>query len=294
MAKIFDIKHFSVHDGPGIRTTVFFKGCPLRCLWCHNPESLSALTQLAFSEKKCTLCGRCAAVCPSGVHILADGSHTLNKASCTFCGACESVCPVGALTVYGREASLDDILREALEDSDFYGSQGGVTLSGGECLLQADACRELLRALKEEGIHTAVDTSGYVPREAIDKVAPYTDIFLYDLKAYDEEVHIRCTGRPNGLILDNLRYLDTLGKKVEIRIPYVPTANGDQMDKIAAFIRTLHNITAVRVLAYHNFAISKYDALGMENTSPEGLPTDAQMRLVRARMRELTGLAVPD
>ena len=294
MAKIFDIKHFSVHDGPGIRTTVFFKGCPLRCLWCHNPESLSALTQLAFSEQKCTLCGRCAAVCPSGVHILADGSHTLNKASCTFCGACESVCPVGALTVYGREASLDDILREALEDSDFYGSQGGVTLSGGECLLQADACRELLRALKEEGIHTAVDTSGYVPREAIDKVAPYTDIFLYDLKAYDEEVHIRCTGRPNGLILDNLRYLDTLGKKVEIRIPYVPTANGDQMDKIAAFIRTLHNITAVRVLAYHNFAISKYDALGMENTSPEGLPTDAQMRLVRARMRELTGLAVPD
>lgn len=294
MAKIFDIKHFSVHDGPGIRTTVFFKGCPLRCLWCHNPESLSALTQLAFSEKKCTLCGRCAAVCPSGVHILADGSHTLNKASCTFCGACESVCPVGALTVYGREASLDNILREALEDRDFYGSQGGVTLSGGECLLQADACRELLRALKEKGIHTAVDTSGYVPREAIDKVAPYTDIFLYDLKAYDEEVHIRCTGRPNGLIFDNLRYLDTLGKKVEIRIPYVPTANGDQMDKIAAFIRTLHNITAVRVLAYHNFAISKYDALGMENTSPEGLPTDAQMRLVRARMRELTGLAVPD
>lgn len=294
MAKIFDIKHFSVHDGPGIRTTVFFKGCPLRCIWCHNPESISAKTQLAFSSEKCTLCGACAAVCPNGVHVLEDGVHLLHKEKCTFCRACENICPVGALTVYGKEASVDEVLREALEDRDFYGESGGVTLSGGECLLQADFCADLLSALKAEGIHTAVDTCGYVPRETLDKVSPYTDLFLYDLKAFDEDVHIRLTGRSNDMILDNLRYLDALGKKAEVRIPYVPLANGDQIDKIAQFIASLHNITAVRVLAYHNFAFSKYDALGMENTSPEGIPTSEEMRLVRARVHTLTGLPVPD
>ena len=294
MAKIFDIKHFSVHDGPGIRTTVFFKGCPLKCLWCHNPESISARTQLAFSSEKCTLCGACATVCKNGVHQFQDGIHILHKENCIFCHACEEVCPVGALTVYGKEVTLDEVLREALEDRDFYGASGGVTLSGGECLLQANFCADLLSRLKAEGIHTAVDTCGYVPRETIDKIAPFTDLFLYDLKAFDEDVHIRLTGRSNALILDNLRYLDTLGKKAEIRIPYVPRANGEQIDKITDFINSLHNITAVRVLAYHNFALSKYEALGMKNTSPEGLPTDEEMRLVRARVRTLTGLPVPD
>ena len=294
MAKIFDIKHFSVHDGPGIRTTVFFKGCPLKCLWCHNPESISAKTQLAFSAEKCAHCGACVAVCPSGVHILREEKHILHKENCTFCRACENICPVGALTVYGKEVGLGEVLREALEDRDFYGASGGVTLSGGECLLQADFCAELLSALKAEGIHTAVDTCGYVPRETLDKVSSYTDLFLYDLKAFDEDVHIRLTGRSNDIILENLRYLDAIGKKVEIPIPYVPRANGNQIDKIAHFIASLHNITAVRVLAYHNFALSKYDALGMENTSPEGIPTNEEMRLVRARMHELTGLPVPD
>ena len=294
MAKIFDIKHFSVHDGPGIRTTVFFKGCPLRCLWCHNPESFSHKTQLAFAEDKCTHCMRCASVCERGVHKLDAERHLLIKENCTFCRACESICPTGALTVYGKDASFEEILQEVLEDRDFYGADGGVTLSGGECLLQADFCAELLRALKCRGIHTAVDTCGYVPREALDRVIPYTDIFLYDLKAFDEEVHLHCTGRPNALILENLRYLDSLGKRVEIRIPYVPKANADQIDKIAEFIRTLNNVSAVRVLAYHNFAISKYDALGLDNTSPEGLPRDEEMRLVRARVRAITGLTVPD
>ena len=294
MAKIFDIKHFSVHDGPGIRTTVFFKGCPLRCLWCHNPESLSAKTQLAFSQEKCISCARCATVCEQGVHTFSNGIHELSKEKCTFCHSCESICPVGALTVYGKEVTLDEVLQEALEDRDFYGAQGGVTLSGGECLLQADFCADLLCALKAEGIHTAVDTCGYVPRESLDKVIPYTDIFLYDLKAIDEDVHERCTGRKNALILENLRYLDSLGKRIEIRIPYVPRANGDQIDKIAGFIRALQNVSAVRVLAYHNFAISKYDALGLANTSPEGLPTDEEMRLVRERVRTITGLPVPD
>ena len=294
MAKIFDIKHFSVHDGPGIRTTVFFKGCPLRCLWCHNPESLSATAQLAFSSEKCVGCARCVGVCEHGVHVFENGKHILNKDNCVFCRSCESVCAVGALTVYGKDATLEEILEETLEDRDFYGTTGGVTLSGGECLLQADFCSELLRALKSEGIHTAVDTCGYVPREVLDKVIDGTDLFLYDLKAFDEDVHIRCTGRPNKQILDNLRYLDSLGKKVEIRIPYVPSANGDQIEKIANFIKTLHCVTAVRVLAYHTFAISKYTTLGMENTSPEGVPTDEQMREVRERVRFLTGLPVPN
>ena len=292
---IFEIKRFAVHDGDGIRTTVFFKGCPLRCVWCHNPEGLSAKGQLAYYAHKCIGCMECASVCEHGAHQLLDGAHILDRTLCQNCGKCADVCLGEALTFYGRTVSVDELLPTLLADREFYeNSGGGVTLSGGECLLQANFCADLLSRLKAEGIHTAVDTCGYVPRETLDKVAPFTDIFLYDLKAFDEDVHIRLTGRSNDIILDNLLYLETLGKKVEIRIPYVPRANSDQMDKIAHFIASLHNITAVRVLAYHNFALSKYDALGMENTSPEGIPTNEEMRLVRARMHELTTLPVPD
>ena len=288
MAKIFDIKHFSVHDGPGIRTTVFFKGCPLKCIWCHNPESILSKTQLAFSSEKCTLCGACVAVCPSGVHILEDGGHILQGENCTFCRACENICPVGALTVYGKEASLDEVLHEALEDRDFYGASGGVTLSGGECLLQANFCADLLSRLKAEGIHTAVDTCGYVPRETLDKVAPFTDIFLYDLKAFDEDVHIRLTGRSNDIILDNLLYLETLGKKVEIRIPYVPQFNAQEMDDLAHTLAKMTHITKVRILPYHAYAKSKYQALHMEEHMPEVIPSEEEMKAVRMRFEEIS------
>lgn len=272
-AVISDIKHFAVHDGDGIRTTVFFKGCPLKCVWCHNPEGIGFKPQLAYYENKCVGCMECSSVCRRGAHS-SDGFHTFDRARCTGCGRCETVCLGDALKLYGTEVTVESLLPQLLEDKAFYeNSGGGVTLSGGECLMQADFCAALLKALKENGIHTAVDTCGFVSRETLEKVIPYTDIFLYDLKSFDEDVHIRCTGQSNDRILENLRYLDSLGKKCEIRIPFVPGFNDDQMEKLAAFLKPLQNITKVKVLAYHNYAGSKYKALGMENTLPTELPT---------------------
>ena len=182
-ATIFEIKRFAVHDGDGIRTTVFFKGCPLRCVWCHNPEGLTAKPQTAYYAHKCIGCGECQ-------------KQNFTTESCLG----------EARVLYGREITVDELLPILLEDKDFYeNSGGGVTLSGGECLMQADFCAELLKRLKENGIHTAVDTCGFAPEEALDKVLPFTDTFLYDIKAYDEDVHIRCTGRSNLQILENLK-----------------------------------------------------------------------------------------
>lgn len=277
-AKIFEIKRFAVHDGDGIRTTVFFKGCPLKCVWCHNPEGICPKPQLAFWENKCTICGECVNVCPKGAHTIENGIHKFDRSKCDNCGECAKVCLSSALSLYGKEMTTDELMPLLLEDKDFYDtSGGGVTISGGECLMHSDFCRELLKKLKESGIHTAIDTCGFVTKEVIDKVMPYTDVFLYDLKAFDEKVHIKCTGFSNKTILENLRYIDECGKKTEIRIPYVPGFNSDQMDKLAEFIKELKNVTAIRLLPYHNYAGSKYKALGMENTLPELLPTDKEM-----------------
>ena len=281
-AVISDLKHFAVHDGDGIRTTVFFKGCSLKCLWCHNPEGIGFKPQIAYHQNKCIGCMECAAACTAGAHSGEQG-HSFDREKCIGCGACEEVCLGGALKFYGKTITVEDLLPGLLEDQAFYdNSGGGVTLSGGECLMQADFCAELLRALKEKGVHTAVDTCGFVSRESLDKVIPYTDMFLYDLKAFDEDCHIRCTGQSNKTILENLRYLDSRGKPCEIRIPYVPGHNDDQMEKIAAFLKPLQNITKVKVLAYHNYAGSKYAALGMENTLPGRLPTTQEVEAAQA------------
>lgn len=277
-ARIFEIKHFAVHDGDGIRTTVFFKGCPLKCVWCHNPEGLWTQKQLAFYEHKCTGCGTCMEVCPTGAHYFEDGIHGLNRAVCQVCGRCEEICQSQALRLYGREITLDELMPILLEDRMFYdNSNGGVTLSGGECLMQAEFCAELLKRLKENGIHTAVDTCGFVPRAAFDKVMPYTDVFLYDLKAVDEDIHIKCTGRSNKLILDNLEYISRCGGKLEIRIPYVPGYNTDQMEKMAVFLKGLKGVTKIKLLPYHDYAGSKYRAIGMEHTLPKEVPQKAQL-----------------
>ena len=277
-AKIFEIKRFAVHDGDGIRTTVFFKGCPLKCVWCHNPEGIDFKPQLAYYSHKCIGCRECIVICPVSAHTISEDMHSYDREKCIACGKCADICLGNALSFYGKEMTVDELLPILLEDKEFYeNSGGGVTLSGGECLMHPEFCEELLKRLKAEGIHTAVDTCGFVSKEAFDKVMPYTDIFLYDLKAFDENVHIKCTGQSNKVILKNLKYLDDCGKKSEIRIPYVPNFNNDQIEKIAKFLKGLKNTTKVRVLPYHNYAGSKYAALNIKNTLPEILPTNNEI-----------------
>lgn len=262
---ICDIKRFAVHDGDGIRTTVFFKGCPLKCVWCHNPESISFKPQIAYYKDKCVGCGECQK----------DDFATNN-------------CLGGAKVLYGREMSVEELMPILLEDREFYdNSTGGVTLSGGECLCQADFCTKLLMRLKQEGINTAVDTCGFVSRDAIDKVVPYTDIFLYDIKAVDEDIHIKCTGQSNKLILENIKYIDSLNKQIEVRIPYVPSFNDGEMEKISTFLSSLKNVKEVKLLPYHNYAGSKYLALDMENTLPAVLPTEEEIQKAQKIIRSM-------
>lgn len=269
-ARIFEIKRFAVHDGDGIRTTVFFKGCPLRCVWCHNPEGLSAEAQTAFYRQKCVGCGECKK----------DGFTV-------------DACAGEARVRYGRSVTVEELFPILLEDRDFYdNSGGGVTLSGGESLMQADFCAELLKQLKSNGIHTAVDTCGLVTKEALDKVASFTDVFLYDVKAYDEDTHIKYTGQSNRVILENLKYLDMLGKKTEIRVPFVPGYNSDEVEKIASFLSCLKHVTKVRVLPYHNHAGSKYEALNIKNTLPKRLPTNEEIKVAGEIIRNITGFNV--
>lgn len=281
-AKIFEIKRFAVHDGDGIRTTVFFKGCPLKCVWCHNPEGIDFKSQLAYYKEKCIGCAQCVDVCINNAHYIENGIHIYDREKCLYCGKCSDVCLGNSLSFYGKEMTIDELLPLLMEDKEFYdNSNGGVTLSGGECLMQADFCASLLKKLKENGIHTAVDTCGFVKRDAIDKVMPYTDIFLYDLKAIDEDVHIKCTGHSNKIILENLKYLDDCGKKIEIRIPYVPNFNNNQMPEIKEFLSSFKNITKVKVLPYHNYAKAKYESLNMKNTLPDTLPTEDEIKTVQ-------------
>lgn len=285
-ANITDIKRFAVHDGDGIRTTVFFKGCPLQCLWCHNPETISAKPQLAFYAHKCTLCSKCAAVCKN--HKIADGKHIFHRFDCTLCDACVQVCPNEALIRYGKQMSCEEICDILLKDKDFYEeSGGGITLSGGECLLQPDACKEILTGMKKAGIRTAIDTCGDVPFANFEKVLAETDIFLYDIKAIDETVHRTCTGRSNLQILDNIKKLDALGAAIEIRVPYVPLRNADELERIAEWISRLHTVRKVTVLPYHNYAHSKYHALGMPDTLTDTLPSDKETETAKQRLSHL-------
>lgn len=208
-----------------------------------------------------------------------ERTHSLNRTECKVCGKCAEVCPNDALKVYGKQMTVSEICVILKKDVVFYRqSGGGITLSGGECLLQRDACRGILSEMKSAGISTAVDTCGYVSRDAIDAVMPFTDVFLYDIKAMDPEVHRRCTGHTNELILENLRYIDSVGKAIEVRFPYVPGYNDGEFEKAVGFIKTLSHVTGIRILPYHNLAGSKYDAVQMPNTLPKTVPTGEQMQ----------------
>lgn len=274
---ITNIKRMAVHDGAGLRTTVFFKGCPLRCLWCHNPDTLSFGQEMGFYAHKCIHCGSCMEVCSGGA-LHKDGGFERQK--CVQCFRCVEVCPVSARELYGTEWDSGVLAAKVLADREFFrNSGGGVTLSGGECLCQIDFAVELAKIFFEEGISVDIDTCGYVNFSAFEQIIPYTDEFLYDLKAIDPEVHKRCTGRDNRLILENLKRLDALGCKVEIRYPFVPSYNDGECKKIGAFLEKCDNIKRIKVLGYHSFARSKYAALGRMDTLPDVTVTREDVQL---------------
>jgi len=280
-AIIYNVQKFSVHDGPGIRTTVFFKGCPLKCLWCHNPESQEIKKQILFDSDKCVLCGICSKICPQNAMTIEKNKLMTDFDKCNYCGQCEVYCVKGARQVAGKEYTIDEILKEVIKDKVFYEqSNGGVTVSGGEPLLQINFVEELFKRLKDKNIHTAVDTCGAVGFESIRRIAPYTDIFLYDIKLMDDEKHREYTGMSNKLILDNLKKLSQIHNNINLRMPIIEGVNGDErhIEKTIDFIKEL-KINKVNLLPYHDIARHKYKKLGiLYEDAKMSKPSDEKMQ----------------
>lgn len=264
---IFDIQPFSTHDGPGIRTVVFLKGCPLRCRWCHNPEGISPHPLLSYLESRCTGCAACASRCAAGVHRFSPaGMHTLCRDSCVHCGACARACPSAALEIVGRQMSVDEVMARISSDQPFFESSGGgITLSGGEPLQQPAFVASLLTAARRAGIHTLIETSGYAPWPAFAAVLPVTDGFLFDIKETDPERHRQYTGAENGLILENLRRLHAAGAALTLRLPIIPGLN-DRPDHFAAIdtlAGALPGLAATDILPYHPLGKAKLARFGL-------------------------------
>lgn len=284
--RLFNIQRFCLHDGPGVRTTVFFQGCPLSCPWCHNPESWTAQTQIERLMEKCIGCGACAAACPLGVAAASD------RAKCLHCGACAAVCPTGALQTLGEMRTVEDVAQEVMRDAIFaQTSGGGVTASGGECLLQAAGVAALLDSLKREGMHTAVDTSGAAPWTAFEAVLPVTDLFLYDVKCADPERHRTVVGCDNGPILDNLRRLSAVGASIWVRIPVVPGFNDseEEMRAIGNLLSGL-KLDKVELLRYHALGESKRSRLDLPSLFQAQPPSHERMGQWAALLR---GVGLP-
>jgi len=260
------IARFSVNDGPGIRTTVFLKGCQLRCRWCHSPETWNPNFEIYFDAAKCKHDGKCLAVCPVPGAIDLEAGWRINRELCiSSCLKCAEVCPYGALTKVGERLTVTEVIGEVERDIPFYGEGGGMTVSGGESLFQVGFTVGLLKAAKEKGVRTCVDTSGYCSREAIQSVIPYTDLFLYDIKQMDDAIHQEATGVSNRTILENAR---RIARRVDIRfrVPLVPGINDTEefFDELAKFANSI-GVRAVDILPYHNYAKAKYIMLGREN-----------------------------
>lgn len=282
---ISDIQKFSLHDGPGIRTTVFLKGCNMRCIWCHNPESLDPRMQIAFYPDKCIGCGRCFAACPHHAMRLENNAHVYDRSACARCGACAAGCPSGALTVIGVWREANDVFAELAADIPYYGDSGGVTLSGGEPLLQDRFCAELLQRCHEAGMDTAIETNLSLPFDRLERLLPWLTRIFFDVKIMDSASHRRDTGIENEKVLENARRLDRAGIPFVIHTPLIPghTDSEENIRAIARWARGLRNLQYYELLNYNILAKAKYEPVGLTFRLPDAkpLPEDRVEHLVR-------------
>lgn len=289
---IFDIKKYSINDGPGIRTTVFFSGCPLSCLWCHNPESQSLKPELLYRAGRCLLCEACIEICPEGAISfraensakIRDGEIITDRNKCVRCRTCVDICYSGAREFSGREMTVDEVMMQIEREIPFYDqSGGGVTFSGGEPLMQPSFLSVLLKACRKQEIHTVVDTSGFANWNIFEQIRENVDMFLYDLKHMNSTRHQEVTGVPNRVILENLRRLSASGAQCTVRIPLIPGLNDDEKNlaETGTFLASLPHIEGVELLGYHDIAQAKYEALDREYALV-GIKPPTQAEMVNA------------
>ena len=290
MGTVFQIQRFSLFDGPGVRTVVFLKGCPLRCIWCHNPEGLSPKPQLLFQPTRCIGCMDCIRVCPNRCHSQEDGQHRFDRIGCTGCGSCSGQCCTGALSLAGMEMTAEAVMAQVLRDRDVYlQSGGGLTVSGGEPFAQASFTIRLLQLAKQANIPTAIETCGYAPAEVIREAATYADLFLYDYKATDDALHKKLCGVSNKKILSNLQLLDKLGSHVILRCPIIPGQNDipDHIQGIGALAAAYSCIEQVHMEPYHRLGIDKAIQLGLKKIFDTEVPDKTLMEQYRCRVQAI-------
>jgi pyruvate formate lyase activating enzyme len=284
-AIITNIQGYSIHDGPGIRTVVFFKGCGLACLWCANPECIRPQVQIGFIGNLCTHCGKCLEACPAGAVAADETKHRIDYGKCTACGLCADACRYNALTRYGAEMSAEEVFDAVRRDKMFYEpGGGGVTVSGGEPLLQAPFVEELFTLCKNDGIRTCIETAGFAPSGNLLTLLPLTDCLLFDLKHMDPDIHRKYTGQPNGPILENARLAAESGADILFRMPLIPGVNDDpeNIARTAEFIKSLPGTQGLQLMPYHRMGDGKYKALDLPNAMRElAVMTPAELEAVR-------------
>ncbi|WMJ22571.1 glycyl-radical enzyme activating protein [Paludicola sp. MB14-C6] len=280
MGILFNIQRFSLHDGPGIRTTVFFKGCNMRCAWCHNPESFQIKPQLSINHSLCTLCGKCLTACKNHAHTIQNQYHSFSQSACTSCFQCIESCPNDALSVIGQEWTVEDVVAECLKDEIYYKQDGGVTFSGGEASLQYDFLLELAKKLKENHIHTCLETNGAIAKEKLVTLSKYIDLFLFDFKLYDDDLHKKYIGVSNKMVYESLAILNELQKNVILRCPIIPQINDcpEHFEEINRLKHNYNNIIDVEIMAYHNLGQSKWNGIGLDYTLKDTPVPDSSLK----------------